>query len=128
MEGRELPLRGHRDDATVATEDSNQGIDFLNHLMLKTSHMHNYICIYMSQNELLSCIGEYLLNELLLRCVLVIGPYFLADEVTDTSNWEQLVIVVRYVKETKIVERCHLLTVNQLHEKMYASKFLILIW
>ena len=51
-----------------------------------------------------------------------------ADEVTDTSNWEQLVIVVRYVKETKIVERCRLLTVNQLHEKMYASKFLILIW
>ncbi len=50
-----------------------------------------------------------------------------ADEVTDTSNWEQLVIVVRYVKETKIVERCRLLTVNQLHEKMYANKFLILI-
>ncbi len=35
-----------------------------------------------------------------------------ADEVTDASNWEQLVIVVRYVKETKIVERCRLLTVN----------------
>ena len=51
-------------------------IEFLNHLMLKTSHMHIYMSIT-SQNELLSCIGEYLLNELLLRCVLVIGPYLL---------------------------------------------------
>ncbi len=77
----------------------------------------------MSQNELLSCIGEYLLNELLLRCVLVIGPYFLADEVTDTSNWEQLVIVVRYVKETKIVERCRLLTVNHYTRKCMLANF-----
>ncbi len=65
MEGsRELPLRGHRDDVTVATEDSNQG----NYRVLESPHAQNepHAYIYMSitsQNELLSCIGEYLLND-----------------------------------------------------------------
>ena len=35
------------------------------------------------------------------------GPYYgvSADEVTDSSNWEQLGIVLRYVKEFTPVER-----------------------
>ena len=46
-----------------------------------------------------------------------------ADEVTDTSNWKQLAIVVRYVKGTKIVERCRLLTVNHYTRKCMPANF-----
>ena len=58
-----------------------------------------------SQNELLICIEEYLTDEIA-KDVCASGFFGIqADEITDVSNWEQLGIVMRYVKGTEIVER-----------------------
>jgi len=60
-----------------------------------------------SQNDLILCIKEYLQSEIVQELkAQAIGPYFgiQCDEVTDSSNWEQLGIV-RYVKNFTPVER-----------------------
>ena len=60
-----------------------------------------------TQNELLACIGKFFVNEIAAEmhptsetssCFFGV----LADEVTD---WEQLGVVVRYVKGSEIIER-----------------------
>lgn len=77
-----------------------------------------------SQNELFMCIGEYVMDEIA-KDVCASGFFGVqADEVTDVSNWEQLGIVIRYVKDNEIVERL-VSFVNQLLERMYVSKFLV---
>ena len=51
------------------------------------------------QNELLSCVRKYILECINKEINEEGTPYFgvVADEVTDCANWEQLVIVIRYV-------------------------------
>ena len=60
------------------------------------------------QNELLSCIKDYIQSQVVADINNQIrGPYYgiSADEVTDCSNWEQLGIVLRYVKDSVAVEK-----------------------
>ena len=61
-----------------------------------------------TQNELLSCIKDYIQSEIVADINNQIrGPYYgiSADEVTDCSNWEQLGILLRYVKDSVAVEK-----------------------
>ena len=59
-----------------------------------------------TQNNLLACILDFM-QEKIIEEVKAGGGYFglSADEVTDSSNWEQLGIVLRYVKGNKPMER-----------------------
>ena len=61
-----------------------------------------------TQNDLLNCI-EYFIQDIIIQEIKTqsIGSYYgiQCDEVTDSSNWEQLGLVLRYVKEKKSVER-----------------------
>lgn len=113
-----IALRGHRDDDT--SSNINKGtfkelLQFRVDAGDKILEEHLKICAKnatytskTSQNDLLFCIKEYI-QEKIVKDVneQVIGPYygFQCDEVTDVSNWEQLGIVIRYVKENKPVER-----------------------
>ena len=84
-----------------------------------------------AQNDLLLCIKEYF-RSVIVRAVneQAIGPYygFQCDEVTDISNWEQLGIVIRYVKENKPVEHllefvsCEEITGKDLCDKLIKSQ------
>ena len=69
------------------------------------------MCTYLSkttQNDLLSCIKDFIQSELVNDIQnQTEGPVFgiSADEVTDVSNWEQLGIVVRYVRNCQAIEK-----------------------
>ena len=59
-------------------------------------------------NELLLCVKEFLQSKIVQEIQeQAIGSYYgiQCDEVTDSSNWEQLGLVLRYVKGNKPVER-----------------------
>ena len=61
-----------------------------------------------TQNELLSCIKDYIQSQIVAHINNQIGGRYYgisADEVTDSSNWEQLGIVLRYVKDSVAVEK-----------------------
>ena len=61
-----------------------------------------------TQNDLLLCIKEYIQQEIVKEIKNQSeGPFFglSADEVTDVSNWEQLGVVVPYLKNSKPVEK-----------------------
>ena len=122
-----IALRGHRDDGYVfnppddkADITDNEG-NFRGLLRLRVDSGDNVLETHLSkcrrnasyisktsQNDFLCCIKDFLqdhiVNEIKNQ---VDGPYFgfQCDEVTDSSNWEQLGIVVRYVKNNKPVER-----------------------
>ena len=114
-----LALRGHRD---AQTDDpmSNKGnfhsflqfrvdsgdIALKEHLETCTRNA-TYIS-KTSQNQLLECIKRFIqetfVNEINNH---PFGSHYgiMADEVTDVSNWEQLGLLVRYVKNNQPVER-----------------------
>lgn len=79
------------------------------------THLQSYskCASYMSkttQNELLHCIGgviqQEIVQEVHRQCVSTRSFYGIqTDEVTDVSNWEQLGIIVRYLKGAIPVER-----------------------
>ena len=111
-----IALRGHREDET----SMNQG-NFLSLLKYRVDagdtalkeHLEScarnatYIS-KTSQNQLLSCIKDFIQGEIVKEIKnQEIGPLYgiEADEVTDKSNWEQLGIILRYVKESTPVER-----------------------
>ena len=117
-----IALRGHRDDGNPMEEkekDTNVGnFKALIGLVSRTDEdlkKHLETCpktaTYMSkttQNDLLQCIAEFMQQKIVEDVKgQEAGSYFgvIADEVTDSSNWEQLGIVVRYVKDNMPVER-----------------------
>lgn len=113
-----ISLRGHRDDDTSTS--LNKGnfkalIDFRAESGDTSLKEHLETCArnasYTSkntQNDLLACVKQFIQN-----CIVTevnqqpIGPYlgYQCDEVTDSSNWEQLGIVLRYTVDNKPVER-----------------------
>ena len=111
-----IALRGHRDDST--SDDINKGkfralIDFriesgdviLKDFLEKNSAKNATYLSKTSQNDLLDCIGEFILTKIITE---VKANQFFgleADEVTDTSGWEQLGLALRYVKNNEPVER-----------------------
>ena len=67
--------------------------------------------IYLSktnQNDLLSCIQDFIQSEIVndIENQTEELPFGIsADEVTDVSNWKQLGIVVRYVRNCQVIEK-----------------------
>ena len=60
-----------------------------------------------TQNELLSCTKDYIQSQIVADISNQIGGSYYgisADKVTDCSIWEQLGIVLRYVKNSVAVE------------------------
>ena len=129
MDGRELLFGGHRDDGNPLQVGDHTNNDDPEHNMgnfkalLKygcesgdidlQSHLESYKknASYISktaQNDLLDCIKDHIqykiVNEIMSQ---EMGPFYgiSADEVTDVSNWEQLGLVLRYVKDGKPIER-----------------------
>lgn len=119
-----LALRGHHVDSAEALLGSKSSINagnfnaFLNFKVdsgdtILKEHLEscNKNARYTSstcQNDLLLCIKDYIQNEIVTDINQQdFGPMFgiQADEVTDSSNWEQLGIVLRYMKDDKPVEK-----------------------
>ncbi|KAK3104654.1 hypothetical protein FSP39_007252 [Pinctada imbricata] len=115
-----IALRGHRDDESNRETSSNMG-NFKELLQFRADagdvilqeHLRScaknasYIS-KTSQNELLTCVKMYTQEEIVKEInAQPIGPYYSiqCDEVTDASNWEQLGLVVRYLKDGKPIER-----------------------
>lgn len=111
-----IALRGHRDDGVPSELESQgkfkavvnfrceSGDDVLKEHIQKTSSRETYVS-KTSQNELLCCMGDSL-REKIVNDIRESKFYsIIADEVSDTSNWEQLGIVIRYVKNNVPVER-----------------------
>ena len=113
-----IALRGHRDDST--SERTNKGnfkalLDFRvdsgdvvleNHI--KACNKNATYSSKTVQNQLLDCIRkhiqEFIVHEVNSQSI---GPYYgiQCDEVRDSSNWEQLGIVIRYVVKGTPKER-----------------------
>jgi hypothetical protein len=112
-----IPLRGHRDDGKEEITEKNQGNfkallnfrinsgdDVLGSHMEKCNKNASYIS-KTSQNELLDCVKEFIQREII-QDVKQFSFYGIeADEVTDIANWEQLGLVLRYLKDDKAQER-----------------------
>ena len=135
-----LALRGHRDDST--SDSLSQGnfkalIDFcieagdqdLQHHLETCQKNATYIS-KTSQNELLVCVKEHIQGEIVKEIKnqdLGVNFAVLADEVSDVSNWEQLGLVLRYVKDGKPVEKlvefipCESITGEAIHAKIKES-------
>ena len=103
-----IALRGHRDDST-AEGDSNKGtflalLDYSvksgNEILashLKDCSKNATYTSKTTQNDLIQAIGDQLRDKLLLEIKNAKWYSILCDEVTDTSNKEQVSIVLRFV-------------------------------
>ena len=122
-----IALRPHRDDASVPVRSQRDESSCLNKgnfqalLQLRIDAgdevLRNHVTTCarnaaytssVSQNDLLLCIKDYVQSQIIQEVkAQPIGPYFgiQCDEVTYSSSWEQLGIVVRYVKNFMPVER-----------------------
>ena len=58
-----------------------------------------------TQNDLLDCMGEFILAKIITDVKASRFFGLEADEVTDTSGWEQLGLALRYIKDNEPVER-----------------------
>lgn len=107
-----IPLRGHRDDSKYYDNTHNTG-NFQKLLEFRVdagdSKLQHHIeeckrnATYRSktiQNEIIGCCADYI-TKALVDDIKRSGYYtVLADEATDTSNMEQLVLAIRYYSET----------------------------
>lgn len=115
-----ISLRGHRDDDTEKCSSFNHG-NFKELLKFRADAGDNILEQHLAscaknasytskttQNELLLCIKEFM-QEAIVNEVKdqIFGHYYgiQCDEVRDSSNWEQLGLVLRYTKDRKPVER-----------------------
>ena len=135
-----IALRGHRDDET--NDSLNKGnfkalIDFrieagdqeLKHHMETCMKNASYVS-KTSQNELLLCVKDYLQAKIVQEIKdqkIGINYAILADEVSDIANWEQLGLVLRYVKDESPVEKliefvpCESITGEAIHTQIKES-------
>ena len=109
-----IALRGHRDDGPLFDEASSNRGNFKELIMLMSEFDKTLkYCVescarnatYLSkttQNDLLSCIKDFIQSEIVNE-----GPFFgiFADKVTDVSNWEELGIIVRYLRNCQAIEK-----------------------
>ena len=117
---QEIGLQGHRDDDThhILNKGNFKAlIQFRidvgdkvleNHLIFSNCSRNATYTSKTSQNDLLLCMKEFIQNVIVNEIKNQnIGPYFgiQCDEVRDSSNWEQLGLVVRYLKHFTPVER-----------------------
>ncbi|VDI02111.1 Hypothetical predicted protein [Mytilus galloprovincialis] len=113
-----MALRGHQDDDTGHSKNKGnfkELIQFRINPGESTLKQHFETCSKVatytsntSQNELLTCIKTYIQKYIVEEMKSQpFGGYFgiQCDEVSDTSNWEQLGLVLRYVVDGVPVER-----------------------
>ena len=111
-----IALRGHRDDNT-STDLLYQGkfkavVNFrvesgdivLQEHLKSCSSRETYIS-KTTQNVLIHCMGDFIRDQIVADIIKSKFFSVSADEVTDVSNWEQLGIVFRYVKDGEAVEK-----------------------
>ena len=111
-----ISLRGHRDDSTCDVINKGKflalvqfridsGDAVLKEFLEKQCAKNATYISKTSQNDLLECMGDYILGKILsdVKASKFFGLE--ADEVTDLSGWEQLGLVLRYVKDNQPVER-----------------------
>ena len=133
-----IGIRGHRDDST--SDSLNQG-NFKALLNFRTdagdSHLGEHLetcarnATYISktsQKELFLCMEKYIQGKIVKEIKSGGGFYGIeADEVTDTSNWEQIGLVVRYIHNEKPTEKlieyieCESCTGKCISEKIIAT-------
>ena len=128
-----ISLRGHRDDATCLDSLCQGNFKALIQLRIEAGDValsnHLRTCssrsTYISkttQNELLSCIGETIQAKIVkdIKSQSDFANFFgiEADEVTDVSNWEQLGIIIRYLKDSYIEQRD---TLDLLRERVLST-------
>ena len=122
-----IPLRSHRDDAKYINDPNNNAGNF--NMLLKFPFKMGNITLqqhfataprnatYRSsniQNQLLSCIGAFIVNNIVREVQRNRFFSILADEVLDVSNIEQMPLCIRYVDSSFIIRekfvsiiRCH---------------------
>ena len=111
-----MALRGRRDDGAALGDDAIKKGDFkalLDVMMHTDDPLRNHLktCArnftYISKttlNVLLECIKNYMQGKIVDE---INQQQFglVADEVTDSANWEQLGTVVRYVRDDRPIKR-----------------------
>jgi hypothetical protein len=114
-----IALRGHRDDSTADDHANKGNFNALLQLRvdagdrnlqqhLETAQRNATYISKTAQNDLLDCIRAFIQSKIVEEIhSQSVGPHYtiMADEVTDSSNWEQLGLVVRYTKNNKPVEK-----------------------
>ena len=111
-------LRGHRDAATSdALRKGNVNALFQFHIDAGDHQLKDHLetcarnATYISKtchNDLLICIKDYIQDAIISDVKTQSqGPLYTveADEVTDVSNWEQMGLVIRYLRDAQPVER-----------------------
>ena len=113
-------MRGHRDDGALLDEAFSNRDNFKELIMLMLAFdktlklsVESFVrnATYLSnttQNDLLSCIKDLIHLEIVNGIQnQTEGAFFgiSTDEVTEVSNWEQLGIVVRYVRNCQVIEK-----------------------
>ncbi|CAG2195051.1 unnamed protein product [Mytilus edulis] len=137
-----IALRGHRDDDTDKGSSTNKGnfkellnfrVDAGDSILEKHLNSCKKNATYTSktsQNHLLLCLKNYIQNKIVSEVrALDIGPYYgiQCDEVTDSSNWEQLGLVIRYTVHGHPKERllefkeCETITGVEIASKLIES-------
>ena len=111
-----ISLREHRDDSTCDVINKEKflalvqfridsGDTVLKEFLEKQCAKNATHTSKTSQNNLLECMGDYVLSKILsdVKASKFFGLE--ANGVTDLSGWEQLGVVLRYVKDNQPVER-----------------------
>ena len=118
-----LALRGHRDDST--SEALNKGnflavVEFRRELdtfldeHLRSGPRNSTMISKTVQNDLLHFMEKFVARTIIEEVDASLFVAVLADEVTDISNWEQLGVAVRYIKDNAAQEK--LLVVSQVEQ------------
>lgn len=110
-----IALRGHRDDSSSDALNAGNfravvdfrveaGDEVLKEYLKCCSSRSTYLS-KTTQNQLLACMGDAI-REAIISEVNTAKYYAIsADEVSDVSGWEQLGVVLRYVKDNKAEEK-----------------------
>ena len=107
-----IPLRGHRDDGQFLTVDDNNPGNFQKLIEFRIDAGDTVLETHLStaprnatyrsktiQNELISSCGDFIANKIIQNVKEARFFSIMADEATDSSNAEQLILVIRYFQE-----------------------------
>ncbi|XP_072177759.1 52 kDa repressor of the inhibitor of the protein kinase-like [Diadema setosum] len=115
-----IALKGHRDDENPPEADETKNMGNFGALVKLVSRTNEELMEYLescmktasytpktTQNDpLIDCIQEYIQEKIVEEVkAQPLGPFFavIADEVIDSSNWEQLGVIVRHLKDESLL-------------------------
>ena len=109
-----LALRGHRDDSTsealnkrkfLAVVEFRRELDARLDEHLRSGPRNSTMISKTVQNDLMHFMGKFVARTITEEVAASPFVAVLADEVTDISNWEQLGVAVRYIKDNAAQEK-----------------------